>query len=72
MAALQIIDLPDELYERLQEAAKYRGTTVEVTVLEAIERQVYRIEWRRRLDSREPIDLGMDGAELVRDARRDP
>ena len=72
MATLQVIDLPDELYERLQAAAMYRGTTVEATVLEAIERQVHRVEWRRRVNLMEPVDLGMNGAELVRDARRDP
>ncbi len=69
MATLQVRNFPDDVYARLQELADEQHTTVDATVLDAVERVIQSAEWRKRWETRESVDLGMDGASLVREAR---
>ena len=71
MATLEIKNLPDEMYERLRQLAKQRNTTISATVINAVEREIRSAAWRQRWQSRPEIDLGVDGATLVQEARSD-
>ena len=69
MATLQVKNIPDEMYERLRKLAKDRQTTISATVINAVEREIRSAAWRERWQSRPEIDLGVDGAALVKKAR---
>ena len=69
MANLQVKNVPDDTYERLRKLAKERKTTISATVLNAVERELRSAEWRERWELRPEIDLGIDAATLVREAR---
>ena len=69
MATLQVKNIPDEMYERLRKLAKDRQTTISATVINAVEREIRSAAWRERWQSRPEIDLGVDGAALVKEAR---
>ena len=69
MATLQVKNIPDEMYERLRKLAKDRQTTISATVINAVEREIRSAAWRERWQSRPEIDLGVDGATLVKEAR---
>ena len=69
MANLQVKNVPDELHERLRRHAREHNCTISTAVLTAVERELARWEWRKRLDRRPPTDLGIPAAELLHEER---
>ena len=69
MANLQIKKIPDALHERLRRHARENNCTISAAVLTAVERELERWEWRRRLAQRPRTDLGIDAAALLMEER---
>ena len=69
MANLQVKNIPDALHERLRRHARENDCTISAAVLTAVERELDRWEWRRRLAQRPRIDLGIDAAALLMEER---
>ena len=69
MANLQIKNMPDTLHERLRRHARENNCTMRAVVLAAIERELARWEWRKRLDLRPETDLGVEAAQLLEEER---
>ena len=70
MANLQVRNVPEALHERLRAHAHKRSCSMSTAVLDAIERELARWEWRDRLADRPKTDLGTDAATLLADMRR--
>ena len=70
MANLQVRNVPEALHERLRQHADKRNCSMSTAVLDAIERELSRWEWRERLADRPKTDLGTDAATLLADMRR--
>ena len=69
MANLEIKNMPDTLHERLRRYARENNCTVRAVALTAIERELARWEWRKRLDLRPETDLGVDAATILKEER---
>ncbi|MYC93985.1 MAG: toxin-antitoxin system HicB family antitoxin [Caldilineaceae bacterium SB0661_bin_32] len=69
MANLQIRNIPDTLYERLRRHARENNSTMRAVALTAIERELARWEWQKRLAQRPETDLGVDAAALLKKER---
>ena len=69
MANLQVKDVPESLHRRLRGCAKRRGTTIREIVLEAVRRELEHERFLKQLGAREPVDLGVPAAELLRQER---
>ena len=70
MTNLQVRNVPETLHERLRRHAQKRNCSMSTAVLDAIERELARWEWRERLADRPTTDLGTDAATLLADIRR--
>ena len=70
MANLQVKNVPDALHERLRRHARDNNCTISAAVLTAVERELARWEWRKRLAQRPKTDLGVDVVTLIREERR--
>ena len=70
MADLQVRNVPEALHERLRQHARKRNCSMSAAVLEAIERELARWEWRERLASHPTTDLRIDATTLLAEARR--
>ncbi len=71
---IQIRDAPIRLHKELMRRAKARDMTLTDYIQEILEREVSRPtpeELIARIHRREPVDLGMSAAELIREARRE-
>ncbi|MCY4109387.1 MAG: toxin-antitoxin system HicB family antitoxin [Chloroflexi bacterium] len=62
-------NIPDALHERLRRHARENNSTISAAVLTAVERELDRWEWRRRLAQRPRTDLGIDAAALLVEER---
>lgn len=69
MANLQVKNVPDGVYRKLRRAAKRQGRTLRDIVLEAVQRELARDEFRERLARRRPVDLGRAAARTVEEVR---
>ena len=69
MANLEIKNMPETLHERLRRYALENNCTMRAVVLAAIERELARWEWRKRLDLRPETDLGVEAATLLEEER---
>lgn len=72
MANLQVKNVPEPLHRKIRAAARRRGRTVRDLVLEAVQREIAREDFRARLAKRRSVDLRQPAArtlEEVRDAR---
>ena len=69
MANLQIRNIPDTLHERLRRHARENNCTMRAVALTAVERELARWEWRKRLAQRPKTDLGVEAAELLIEER---
>ena len=69
MANLQVKNIPDTLHERLRRHARENSCTISAAVLTAVERELDRWEWRKRLAQRPRTDLGIDAAALLMEER---
>jgi plasmid stability protein len=70
MANLQVKNLPDILHQRLRRYAQKHHRTISDIVLEAIEREMARHEWREKLSRRPTTDLGGSAASLLEQERQ--
>lgn len=70
MANLQIKNLPDALHQRLRHYAQEQHRTISDIAQEAIEREVARQEWHKKLARRPAIDLGVSAASLLEQERQ--
>lgn len=71
MANLQVKNVPDSLHERLRRHAQEQNITLGTVVLNAVERELARAEWRRRLAQRPMTYLGVPAADLLVAERSD-
>ncbi len=69
MSSLQVRNVPEEFHEELRAEAARTGKTIRSIVLEAIERELTRREFDRRLRELPTIEIGVSGAQLIEDAR---
>jgi antitoxin FitA len=70
---IQVRNVPDELHAELVKRARARGQTLTDYLQELLEREVARPlpeEVFRRVEAREPVDLPVAVAELIREERR--
>ncbi len=65
MANLQVKNVPDSLHERLRLHAREQQITLGAAVLNAVERELARAEWHRRLAQRPTTYLGIAAADLL-------
>ncbi len=70
MANLQVRNIPDDLHERLRLHARENNCTVSAAVLVAVERELERWEWRKRLARCPSTELGVEAATLLAEERR--
>lgn len=71
MANLQVKNLPESLHQRLRQYAQAHHRTISDIVLEAIEREMARHEWREKLSHRPATDLGGSAASLLEQERQE-
>jgi plasmid stability protein len=69
MANLQVKNVPESLHRKIRTYAKRRGRTVRDVVLDAVTREIERIEFRARLAKREAVDLGHPAARTLEEVR---
>jgi len=69
MANLQVKNVPDALHRKIRAHAKRRGRTVRDVVLDAVTREIERLEFRARLAKREPVELGRPAARTLEELR---
>ena len=71
---IQVRNVPDRLHRELMRRAKARSQTLTDYVQEILEREVARPEADevfRRVRARDPVELPVPAATLIRDERRD-
>ena len=71
MAIIQVKNVPDPLYKRLKRHAKKADKTLSDVILEAIEKELKRSEWRERFAKRPSSHLGVSAASLLEEDRRE-
>ncbi len=69
MGNLQVKNVPEALHRKIRAYAKRRGRTVRDVVLEAVNREMEREEFRSRLARRQPVDLGRPAARSLEEIR---
>ena len=69
MANLQVKNVPEPLHRKIRAYAKRRGRTVRDVVLDAVTREIERLEFRARLAKREAVDLGRPAARTLEEVR---
>jgi plasmid stability protein len=69
MANLQVKNVPPSLHRKIRAYAKRRGRTVRDVVLDAVTREIERLEFRARLAKREAVDLGRPVARTLEEVR---
>ena len=69
MANLQVRNMADDLHERLPRHARENSCTMSAAVLTAVERELARWEWRKRLAQLPRADLGVDDAAMLVEER---
>ncbi len=67
---LQVKNIPAALHQRLRHHVHKHRRTLSDFVLEAIERELARNEWREHLENRPKTDLGMSATSLLEEERR--
>jgi len=69
MANLQVKNVPEALHRKIRAFANRRGRTVRDVVLEAVNREMEREDFRSRLARRQPVDLGRPAARSLEEIR---
>lgn len=70
MANIQVKNIPEGLHNKLRRYAREQEITIGEIVLEAVEREVARREWRKRFSSRPTTRLRSSAAQLLEQERR--
>ena len=69
MGSIQVKNVPDSVHEGLRRVAREERTTLSAVVLSAVERELKRAAWRRRMAQRPRTNLSVSAAELLAEAR---
>ena len=69
MANLQVRNISDDLHDRLRRHARENNCTISAAVLTAVEQELAKWEWRKRLAQRPETDLGVEAAALLVEER---
>ena len=69
MADLHVKNFPDDLYEHLRRYALESNRSVSDVVLAAVERELTRWEWQKRLAKHPEADLGVSAVTLLAEER---
>ncbi len=69
MANLEVRDISEDLLERLRRHAREHNLTMSALVISALERELARADWPRRLAERPMTDLGVDAAVWLAEER---
>ena len=69
MTNLQVRNMPEDLHRRLRLHARENNCTMSAVVLMAVQRELERWEWRKRLVQRPETDMGIPAAELLGEER---
>lgn len=69
MANLQVKNVPERLHQRIRAYARRKGRTVKDVVLDAVNRELEREEFRARLAKRSPVNLGRPAARTLEEVR---
>jgi plasmid stability protein len=69
MPNLQVKNIPAPLHRKLQTQARRQGRTLRDLVLDAVTREAEREDFRARLLSRRPVDLGRPAAASLAEIR---
>ena len=69
MRNLQVRNIPEDLHRRLCLHARENNCTMSAAVLLAIQRELERWEWKKRLAQQPKTDLGISAAELLAEER---
>jgi len=65
MPNLQVRNIPDSLHERLHRHARRSNCTITSIVLDAVEKELDRREWKDHLAQRPRTELGVEAAALL-------
>ena len=71
MVDLGVKNVPDDPFAQLTKVAERRNLSIDEVVISAIEREVKNADWWERWDKSPRIELEIDAAELVREAREE-
>ncbi len=71
MGNLQVKNVPEALHKRLRRYANKRNTTLSDLVLDAIKRELGRLEFHDRLSRRAPCQLETSAASLLSEERQE-
>ena len=69
MGNLQVKNMPDDLHERLRLHARENHCSISAIVLTAVERELARRDWRKRLAQRPNTNLGVEASALLMEER---
>ena len=69
MANLQVRNIPDDVHERLRHQAQASNSTMSAIVLDAVERELRRLEWQEHWAKLPTTDLDIDAVTLIAEAR---
>ncbi len=69
MGNLQVKNIPDDLHERLRLHARENHCSISAIVLTAVERELARRDWQKRLAQRPKTNLGVEASALLMEKR---
>ena len=70
MANLQVRNIPESLHESLRRHARENNCTISAVVVAAVERELARLEWRKRWTRRPETALGVEASTVLAEERR--
>lgn len=69
MSNLQVKNVPEALHNRLKHYARRHNRTLSEIVLQALDRELTRVEFHERLETRPQAELGVSAASLLGEER---
>ena len=69
MGNLQVKNIPDDLHERLRLHARENHCSISTIVRTAVERELARRDWQKRLAQRPKTNLGVEASALLMEKR---
>ena len=69
MGNLQVKNIPEDLHERLRLHARENRCSISTIVLAAVERELARRDWRKRLAQRPQTNPGVEASALLTEER---
>ena len=69
MTNIEIDNIPEDLHRRLRLYASETNRTISEAAIIAIQRELERWEWKKRLAQHPKTDLGIPAAELIAEER---